>query len=433
MTTLISPADAGSSAARAAAELARAGYHGYSAPPGAGFGHDPAWQALVAAGTRLWLDTGDLQAARELWTADFASLTTNNTLVNQEVQKGGFDGTIREAGRVLRDVDAALGEEALVLEVGFVVNCRVALRLVAAFDAFVSVELHPGIAEDAAASVAYGRRYHQVCPERFIIKVPLTPAGYVAARVLAAEGIPVNYTLGFSARQNVVAAEFSRPAYVNIFMGRLGSFLADNGLGDGANAGERATLASQNALLAGRRQRGWTTLQIGASMRSASQLYTLAGLDVFTMPVAAAREFHRRYHAGETRVVAALDQDLPVVSTIPEALRCLWEVPDDVLAAGEALRRALPDPAVCVDGAEVAGIVREHVPDLFREWSPAELHEIAEGGKIPSWARWREEVVAGRAALDDLMRVAALQSFVRDQAQLDERIRRVLREAGVVG
>src|SRR3569833_640405 len=237
-----------SAVALAARALAREAYH-----PGEkkSFGSDPAWKALRETGTLLWLDTGDLDAARKLWTDEFSNLTTNNTLVNKEVQKGLFADVIPRAGKAFRDAGVTDPQE-LVYEVGFVVNCRQALRLVEAFDATVSVELHPGMADDIARSVDYGRRYYAICPERFIVKVPLTPAGFLAARQLSQDGIPINYTLGFSARQNVLAAAFSRPAFVNVFMGRLNSFVADNHLGDGKNVGEKATMATQVALREGR-------------------------------------------------------------------------------------------------------------------------------------------------------------------------------------
>jgi len=48
----------------------------------------PVWAQVRATGTRLWLDTGDIAAANALWTAEFEALTTNNTLLNAEVQKG---------------------------------------------------------------------------------------------------------------------------------------------------------------------------------------------------------------------------------------------------------------------------------------------------------------------------------------------------------
>lgn len=412
------------------AEAARAlALEGYSPPGERRFGSAPAWQALRALGTRLWLDTGDLHAASQLWTDDFANLTTNNTLVNAEVQKGLFDDVIARAGRALRDARGGLSLDEVVLEVGFVVNCRAALRLVEAFGATVSVELHPAMADDAEASVAYGRRYYAVCPERFIVKVPLTPAGFLAARRLAADGIPVNFTLGFSARQNVLAAAFSRPAFVNVFLGRLNSFVADSGLGDGKYVGERAAMATQMALRAGRQERGWSSLLIAASMRSGQQIVDLAGLDVFTMPIAAATEFRAAFEATPRALESQVGRDFPVQAESAVVVDALWRDDPGVYAAAGALSRTDVDG---MDGRAFAAFVRDHgAPDLFRPWSAEERAQIQSDGKIPRWSRWREELESGRAALDDLMTLSALYSFVTDQGKLDARIRGLLADAGL--
>ena len=99
-----------------------------------------------------------------------------------------------------------MDERRLLLEIAFVLNARHGLRLARRFDAFVSVELHTDLADDVERTVAYGRRYHEVCPERFIVKVPLSPAGLIGARRLSDAGVPVNFTLGFLARKTVRAA-----------------------------------------------------------------------------------------------------------------------------------------------------------------------------------------------------------------------------------
>src|SRR5688572_16568644 len=118
--------------AETAAQLAKEGFSPVSGGTKPAAPSHPAWAALRALGTRLWLDTGDLDAAAKLWTEDFSNLTTNNTLVNKEVQKGLFDELIPRAGRGLRESAPELSTGELVTEVGFVVNCHTALRLVEA-------------------------------------------------------------------------------------------------------------------------------------------------------------------------------------------------------------------------------------------------------------------------------------------------------------
>src|SRR5690606_26990282 len=159
----------------------------------------------------LWLDTGDIDEAKKLLTAEFEALTTNNTLLNKEIQKGQYDEFVVTAANALREIAPGISDEELMLEIGFVLNAHHGLRLVEQFDAKVSVELHTDLSHDVEASVRYGLRYFAICPERFIVKVPLTPAGYLAARKLRQAEVPINFTLGFSARHNHLAALLTQP------------------------------------------------------------------------------------------------------------------------------------------------------------------------------------------------------------------------------
>ena len=230
-------------------ELVREGFDHEFGKPRVPMKADAHWRAIRDVGTTLWLDTGDMEEATRLWVAEFEALTTNNTLLNKEVQKGIYDGLVGKAAAAIREVAPDLEQPELLLEVAFVLNAYHGLRLVEQFDAHVSVELHTDLAHDVERTVAYGKRYYDICPERFYVKVPLTPAGYLGARKLAECGVPINFTLGFSARHNYVAALLSRPSYVNVFMGRLNAFVSDSGLGDGRNMGEKATLYTQRVLV----------------------------------------------------------------------------------------------------------------------------------------------------------------------------------------
>ena len=238
----------------------------------------PVWSRLNEVGTELWLDTGDLDDAERLWSAEFTALTTNNTLLSKEVGKGIYDPLIQSAVADLRALAPELDDETLVGEVGILRNAHHGLRLVEKFGCRVSVELHTDLAHDLAAALCVARRLHAACPSHFIVKVPLTPTGILVARRLVNEGIPVNFTLEFSARQNYVVARLANPDYVNVFLGRLNAFVADHALGDGRMVGEKAALASQRALLE-LRQHGGQTRQIAASLRESEQVLALAGLE----------------------------------------------------------------------------------------------------------------------------------------------------------
>ena len=198
----------------------------------------PFWKRINGVETSLWLDSGDIEAIDSLWNEQFTGLTTNNTLLNntllnntllnREIQVGDFDDLVPSA----RDLVSETTDQAMVREIAFILNVRHALRLVEHFSCDVSVELHTDLADDTEATLAYARRCHQICPEFFIVKVPLTPAGLIAIRQLRDEDVRVNCTLGFSARQNYVATALSRPSFVNVFLGRLNSYVADNHLGE---------------------------------------------------------------------------------------------------------------------------------------------------------------------------------------------------------
>jgi transaldolase len=423
-----------SAVARTAAELAREGFRPRYGELGGSFRSDPAWVALRALGTNLWLDTGDLEEARGLWTREYENLTTNNTLVNKVVQQGLFDAIMPQVARRLQEADPRLDESGLVYEIGFVLNCKTALRLVEALDAHVSVELHPGFADDVETSVTYGERYYAVCPERFIIKVPMTAAGFLAARSLSRRGVPVNYTLGFSARQNYLAARFSRTRYVNVFMGRLNAFVIDNDLGDGRYVGEKATLATQRHILDLRRRDPAIPRLIGASMRAAGQLYDLAGLDVFTMPTGVARDFHREMSAAPRRIESQVHRDFeitlnPGVDRRALGIDALWEVEDPVNRLSGELAEA---DVTGWSGERFAAAAREvGLGSLFPTWSQADLSAIEADGKIPVYRRWAGRLASGEIGLDALMSTSALYSFARDQRELDDRIRQVLVRSGV--
>jgi len=383
---------------------------------------DRAWGAVRKVGTSLWLDTGDLEEADKLWNAEFEALTTNNTLLNKEVQKGLYDDLVGRAAAAIREAAPGLDQRRLLLEIAFVLNARHGLALVDRFDAFVSVELHTDLADDAERTVAYGRRFHAVCPERFFVKVPLSPAGLIGARRLSESGIPVNFTLGFSARQNVLSALVARPAFVNVFMGRLNAFVADNELGDGKNVGEKATLATQRELLALRDAGRTETRLIGASMRDGTQVGSLAGLDVYTMPPKVAAQ----YKDDPLPSVESRVSDDPQVTAAPGvgledfAAPTLWEVTPALKSCAVDIAQIDPD-RLTPDGI-VGRLADAGSGDLFPQWSEDDVRTAAADGKIPVYDHWKDRLASGEIGLDALMNLSAFQSFATDQCALDARI-----------
>ena len=387
------------------------------------FQSDPTMARFKETGTELWVDTGDLEKAQSIWKSEFTALTTNNTLANQVVQTGVMDEVIHQTISRLNEVASSLTKEERVTEVGFVINCHIALRLVRAFKTKVSIELHPSMSRNIGRTLDYARRYYRVCPEYFIVKIPLTPEGYLSVRTLRKEGMPINFTLGFSARQNYLAARLSNPDFVNVFLGRLNQVVSENSVGGGDLVGEKVTLATQEALLRARKQYPKVgTRLIGASIRSGEQVAFLAGLDVMTIPPSAMEEFLKMKHPVGT-MSSNIGEDInPGIDfSHPHGLRFhkLWEVPDAfVQFVNDLLASTNLDS---MTGGEMESFCRERNVDLFYPFSPAQLKKILDLGKIPRLDEWSQEV-----ALDDLMTQSALQSFSKDQAALDDRIRSFL-------
>ena len=391
------------------------------------FKTDPLWSRLRELGSELWLDTGSIEDARKFWTQEFSALTTNNTLLNREVQTGRYDSLITEADQMLTAA-GGISEEERMLEIAFILNAWHGLRLVEKFDAYVSVEEHTALAHDVERAVDYAKRFHAICPQRFIIKIPFTPAGLLATRKISVGGIPVNHTLGFSARQNYVIARIGKPAYVNVFLGRLNSFVADNNLGDGTYIGEKATLASQTAVKKLQQQNLSSSRQIGASFRAGPQVRDLAGIDVMTMPPKVAGQFQDLDLAADQITDKTAADYKPGVNPDVDIdairLNTLWDIDDALVTCVDALGKENLDSFTPDDLVDFFG---EHrCGDVMVHWSDSQIQTSTQEGKIPKLDNWQDALADKSIGLDSLMNLAGLNSFTVDQKAMDDRVRQVL-------
>jgi transaldolase len=248
--------------------------------------------ALRRTGTaHLYADTADPEALRRVLAvagggilAEVDGNTVNQPLARQVLERYAagdrFARCVPELRRHRPDAPLA----ALLPYVYTMVSGWIGNDLVNAFAAGrpweVSLQLHMGAVSDPETAKALGRALRTVVPSGFV-KVPFRPhepQSLLIARDLEAEGIPVNFTSTFSARQVVAAALLADVTRTNIFMGRLNQGLRATLLG------EHVDLEAQRALRRLRREAGVKTQLIVASLREWQTFVRVAGCDVFTAP-----------------------------------------------------------------------------------------------------------------------------------------------------
>ncbi len=259
----------------------------------------PLLAAVRRAGTRhIYADTADVaELESAIGTASGALLaevdgnTANQPLVRKVIARYLEVGDPGQWARELRAHGPALTGAELKPWLYAIICGRVGSDVCSAFSAgrswAVSLQLHMGLDGDPEAACRVGRYLRQMVPSA-VVKVPFTPHAphcFLVARELEREGIPVNFTSTFSARQVVAAALLANVTLTNVFMGRLNQGLRAHSLG------EHVDLVAQRELLRLRREYGVKTLLIVASVREWQTFVRAAGCDVFTAPCDAIRGF----------------------------------------------------------------------------------------------------------------------------------------------
>ena len=132
---------------------------------------------------KLFLDTANVNEIREAWDLGVISgVTTNPTLVAREGRN--FEDVVREIAGI---VDGPISAEVVSLK-----------------------------ADEMVREARETARWHH----NIVIKIPMTPDGMKAVKVLSSEGIRTNVTLVFSATQALLAAA-AGATYVSPFVGRM--------------------------------------------------------------------------------------------------------------------------------------------------------------------------------------------------------------------
>jgi transaldolase len=150
------------------------------------------------------------------------------------------------------------------------------------------------VSRDPAEMVAEGRALRSL-HEHVVVKVPFSAAGLAATRALAADGIPVNMTLVFSANQALLTAE-AGATYASCFMGRLDDISVDSA-------------AVVEEIVAALRPGGVTTQVLAASIRHPEHVVAAArlGCEVATLPAKVLRQMLE--HPLTTAGIAKFEED----------------------------------------------------------------------------------------------------------------------------
>jgi transaldolase len=162
-------------------------------------------QALLHEGQSIWLDyiergmiqSGELQ---QLVDAGVRGVTSNPTIFQQAITKSdAYAADLQQlAKQPLTPKD--IFEQLAIADIQAAADVLCGVYAASGGqDGFVSMEVAPDLAHDAAATIAEARRLHAAVDRpNLMVKVPATLAGIPAIRQLIADGININVTLIFS-------------------------------------------------------------------------------------------------------------------------------------------------------------------------------------------------------------------------------------------
>ena len=172
-------------------------------------------RSLVAAGTKLWLDSIDPDEIEKNLAYGATGATSNPIIIGDLIQTGRFDKELLEGLR------AGLDDAAIAWQVTDTLVRRAQERFLPVWertqgdDGYVSFELDP-LLEDPALNLSASEIAEQYVTlakkwsaghKNRMIKVPATPGGLAALEEMVAAGITVNVTLIFSERQYIAARD----------------------------------------------------------------------------------------------------------------------------------------------------------------------------------------------------------------------------------
>lgn len=166
--------------------------------------------SIVNAGTKLWLDSVDLDLVASNRALGATGATSNPIIISNLIKSGRYDDQLAQllSGEKLSDDDAAWALTDQVVSAAQQEFLAV-WQETKGDDGYVSFEVDP-LLESAELELSHGQRVEQYIAlgkkwsaghDNRMIKVPATPAGLESLGELAAHGVPLNVTLIFTMRQ----------------------------------------------------------------------------------------------------------------------------------------------------------------------------------------------------------------------------------------
>ena len=399
----------------------------------------PLLGALRRAGTEhLYADTASRDELADLVRQEDGSLraeidgnTLNQPLMRKVLEQELDRIDLASWAEAIRPQARAKDPEALAPLLYTALSGNVANRIAAAFAAGrsweVSLQLHMDLVTAPDRARAMGRLLRRMAPTAFV-KVPFAPhapACFLVARDLEREGVPVNFTSTFSARQAVAAALLADVTRTNVFMGRL-----DQGL-ESERVGAHVVLEAQRALRDLRQRRGLKTRLIVASMREWQSFVRTAGCDCYTAPCSVIQDLVDQEEMGPEEITSQLETSYEDRLGIPDALlerlgrdriARLWRVEPELVGFLSEYR-GTREYAELRDGDTLARRLEQsgfgdllHTPD---EAGWKQIHR----GKIPD----PDESLVQVVALDTLYSLHADADFASHQTAMDREVVRRLR------
>jgi len=189
----------------------------------------------------LWCDFIE----RDFLEDEFQDLLENQTIQGATSNPAIFEQSISNSGAYIQQIEMLqanslkkIYEELAITDIKRAAQIMHPLYEQDNDDGFISIEVDPLLCDDSTATIAEGvRLFEEIAYDNVMIKVPATPAGYIAMKELTSKGINVNATLIFSVEQAILCTKAlnegiklsndTAKAVVSIFVSRFDRLLDD--------------------------------------------------------------------------------------------------------------------------------------------------------------------------------------------------------------